>query len=247
MKGIHLENLNWQEAETELKRRKIVVLPVGARLKEHGLHLPLNNDWNMAEYYARRLAQESDVVVLPTVPFGYYPAFVEYPGSVNLGRATFRDTIVEICTSLAAQVPGLHFYVLNTGISTLGPLKEAQATLAALKIPMVYSDPETPREILAKISQQARGSHADEIETSVMMVITPEKVKLERAKRDCNPDRPGILTRDPHSAAGVYSPTGAWGDPTLATREKGEILVRATLEQHLHAVQRLHREAGVSK
>ncbi len=46
------ENLTWVEAEEALKKHDVVMIPLGARTKEHGPHLPLNNNWIMAEYLA---------------------------------------------------------------------------------------------------------------------------------------------------------------------------------------------------
>jgi creatinine amidohydrolase len=62
----------------------------------------------------------------------------------------------------------------------------------------------------------------------MMLYIAPESVDMSKAVKDYDPrpDRKG-LTRDP-SGAGSYSPTGIWGDPTLATREKGEVIVETT-------------------
>ncbi len=63
----------------------------------------------------------------------------------------------------------------------------------------------------------------------MMLYIAPDKVKMENAVKDFDPrpDRKG-LTRDP-IGQGTYSPTGIWGDPTLATKEKGKIIVETTL------------------
>jgi creatinine amidohydrolase len=72
----------------------------------------------------------------------------------------------------------------------------------------------------------------------MMLVIAPETVDMSKAVKDFNPDKSGPLTRDP-KGAGVYSPTGVWGDATLATREKGEKIVRATVEGTLREIEAL--------
>src|SRR5690606_15925931 len=73
------------------------------------------------------------------------------------------------------------------------------------------------------IEEQERGSHADEIETSLMLYIAPERVRMELAMKDCEEDSGGPLSRT-RGDGSVFSPTGAWGDPALATREKGKLL-----------------------
>jgi len=232
-KGIALESLTWPEAEALFRRTPapLIVLPVGARTKEHGLHLPLNNDWILTEYLLMRVLDALPVVALPGIPYGYYPAFLEYPGSVSLRREVFRDVVVDICTSISRHGPG-KFYVLNTGVSTNWSLEPARAELARLGIHMEYTN------LVAALSdaersvvEQEAGSHADEIETSMMLYIAPEIVKLALAEPDIHPERdennPGGLTRDPDAARGTYSPTGAWGDPTLATVDKGRVVAEA--------------------
>lgn len=228
MLGWYLETLSWPEAEKILRKSSVILLPIGARAKEHGYHLPLNNDWLLAEYLTRRVLQQFPAVAMPTVPYGYYPAFIEYPGSVNIQRATFAATIADICRSLARHSTA-RFYVLNTGISTNWALEPARLELAADNIVMEYTD---LRKILPEIEnpirQQSAGTHADEMETSLMLYIQPDVVKMELARPDIDPRRShGPLTRDPQAERGVYSPTGAWGDPTLATVEKGRIVTEA--------------------
>ena len=129
-KGILLANLTWIEAERILTPDTIVVIPLGAEAKEHGPHLKLNNDFVMAEYLKQHVLEQSSAVVTPTVNYSFYPAFVEYPGSTSLRLETARDLIVDICRSLARYGPR-HFYVLNTGISTLRALKPAADLLTA--------------------------------------------------------------------------------------------------------------------
>jgi len=243
VKGTRLEHLTWKQAEPLLRQTEIVLVPLGARLKEHGLHLPLNNDWRLAEYLAQRVLDVSPVVAIPTLQYGYYPAFAEYPGSVSLRLETCRDLIVDICRSLAAFGPK-KFYVLNTGISTLKALEPARQQLVQDGVRMDYTDLSADlAEAERRVRQQEAGTHADEIETSMMLYIAPDIVNLSAALRDIHPDKgPGGLTRDPNAVRGVYSPTGAWGDPTLATREKGRIVVEALVGRLLQAIDRLRTE-----
>jgi creatinine amidohydrolase len=227
-KGVLLEELAWPEAEKALTPETVVVLPLGAAAKEHGPHLKLKNDWLLAEYFKRRVLQEADVVVAPTVPYSFYPAFVEYPGSTSLRLETARDLVVDICKSLAHFGPR-RFYVLNTGVSTVRALKPAAEMLAAEHVLLRYTDLlETLGPTEKEVAQQEGGTHADEIETSMMLVIAPETVDMKKAVKDYHPG-PGPLTRDPNGP-GVYSATGVYGDATLATREKGQKVVEALVQ-----------------
>lgn len=224
--GVLLENLTWIEAEKILKPETIVVIPLGAQAKEHGPHLKLKNDWLIAEYLKDRVLKNSDVVIAPTINYNFYPAFVEYPGSTSLRLETARDLLVDICKSFA-RFGVRRFYILNTGISTLRALKPAADLLAAEGILMTYTDlAKLTGEVEKRISKQQGGTHADEIETSMMLYLAPETVDMKKAAKDYQPGK-GRLTRDPNNKEGVYSPTGIWGDATLATREKGKQVVEA--------------------
>jgi creatinine amidohydrolase len=223
-----LEDMTWQEAERALRPDTVVVVPLGAASKEHGPHLRLANDWIMADYLRHRVAERTRVVIAPTIGYSYYPAFVEYPGSTHLRLETARDVIVDVVRSLARHGPR-RFYVLNTGVSTLRALEPAAALLAADGILLRYTDLVKALEPVEKaVAQQKGGTHADEIETSMMLYIAPDTVDMSRAVKDYHTGS-GPLTRNP-DGPGVYSPTGSWGDPTLATRAKGEQLVHALVD-----------------
>jgi len=224
--AILLETLTWDEAERVLTPDAIVVIPLGAESKEHGRHLQLNNDFLMAEYFKRRVldAAPQNVVVAPTINYSFYPAFLEYPGSTSLAMDTARAMFNDIIRSLAHYGPR-RFSILTTGISTLKPLAQAAADLAKDGILLRYTDL-TKEDPVEKRLRQSGGTHADEIETSMMLYIAPQSVQIKKAARDLNHNQPGGLTRDP-KGKGTYSPTGAWGDPTLATREKGQAVVES--------------------
>jgi creatinine amidohydrolase len=131
-------------------------------------------------------------------------------------------------------------YVLNTGVSTLRPLRQAGEKLASEGIVLRFlnilvTDEGLPEGLL----EQEGGTHADEGETSMMLYIAPQTVDMSKAVKDYDPrpDRPG-LSRDIRGR-GSYSPTGIWGDPTLATREKGRIIVEHTISEIIKQVKEL--------
>lgn len=238
-KGILLENLTWYEAEKVLTPETIVVIPLGAASKEHGPHLLLKNDLILAEYFRDRVLEKSNVVIAPVVNYHFYPSFVEYPGSTSLRLGTARDLIVDICAGLARFGPK-KFYVLNTGVSTVRALQPAADSLKKQGITMHFTDLIKSMEpIESKIRQQEGGTHADEIETSMILYIKPDAVDMSKAVKDYRPSTGRGLTRDPNNKAGTYSPTGIWGDPTLATKDKGKIVTEGLVGVILSDIERL--------
>ena len=240
-RGILLENLTWVEAEKVLTPGTVVVIALGAAAKEHGPHLKLNNDWLMAEYLKKRVLDAADVVIAPTIAYHHYPAFVHYPGSTNLSAETARDMTVQIVKSLAAFGPR-RFYILNTGVSTVGPLRQAQEQLARDSITMAFTDLSVVlRDVEREVSKQEGGTHADEIETSMMLYMAPATVDMSKVVKDYRPSRGRPLVRD-SSMAGTYSPTGIRGDPTLATRDKGQRVTEAFVAGILREIEQLRRQ-----
>ena len=183
MNGVKLETLNWIEAERILATDPVVIIPLGAAAKEHGPHLPLNNDAIIAEWLAEEIRARLPVVVAPLINASYYPAFVDYPGSISLRAETARDLVVDICNSLA-RAGASRFYVVNTGLSTLAPLAAA-ADLLGEGIRFDYLDLGRALQTLpSDLLQQGYGSHADEHETSLMLHIAPRVVDMSRAVDD---------------------------------------------------------------
>lgn len=238
-KGVRLERIAWPEAEVVLQANAVVVIPLGGAAVEHGPHLKLGTDARIAEYFTRRITDASAVVVAPALSYHYYPAFAEYPGSTTLPLATARDLTADAVRSLARFGPR-RFYVLNAGVPDTQPLQLAAKALAAEGILLHYTDfGARLAEASRNVRQQEGGSHADEIETSMMLYVEAGDVEMKGAARDLSPaSSPFRLTRF-ENVNGTYSPTGTWGNPTLATKDKGRVIVEALVKTILAEIETL--------
>ncbi len=230
-KSNFVEHLSWDQVDARIANGAAAILPVGAGAKEHGFHLPMNTDRIQAEELAGRIADHVDALVWPVVTYGYYPAFTEYAGSCTLSAGTFESVIVELVDALLSYGCKAAF-VLDTGISTIVPVERALSRTNGSKIVHLKVH-DGPRYKLAaqRTAQQIYGSHADELETSIMLALAPHLVDMHRAEAspEISRDVPGPLTPS-DSASPNYSRSGSYGDPTLATRAKGEILLAAMTE-----------------
>ena len=233
--GAPAAELSWIEVEARLAGGSVAILPIGAAAKEHGPHLPLATDWLTAEALGRAVAEREDVLVFPSLGYGFYPAFVAYPGSTSVPEVAFEETCRALVADLA-RAGARAILVANTGISTIRPLERALegTTPRALH---VYRGPRY-LAALASTAEQPRGGHADEAETSIMLHLHPEHVRMERAPRWTQEVRPGRWSRDDPTSAS-YSPSGVHGDATLATAEKGARLFTAMLDDLAEALARL--------
>lgn len=232
-----LEDLTWVEAEKLLGPQTIVVIPIGAASKEHGPHLLLSNDLILADYFTREVMMRTSVVVAPVVNYHYYPAFVNYAGATTLRLETARDLMVDICRALSRFGPK-KFYALNTGVSTIRALEPAVEILAKDGITFRFTNIlEAGREAEKAVRQQKEGTHADEIETSMMLFIAPKTVDMKKAAKDFPTGTGPMQHSDPNAPR--YSASGIYGDATLATRAKGERVARATVDYMVNEIERL--------
>ena len=119
------------------------------------------------------MAERIDALIWPTLTYGYYPAFIEYAGSSSLSAATFEAVVHEIATEIIAS--GCRkLLVLDTGISTLAPVERALARLDAGRVlHLRIHDGPRYRRAAEQLAEQSHGSHADELETSLMLALAP--------------------------------------------------------------------------
>ena len=235
MKGVWLEDLTWPEAKAWIDAGRVVMIPVGAASKEHGHHLPLCTDRLLAEGIANRVLAALPVVAAPVLTQGYYPAFRHYPGSQHIGPDTYAALIDDILSGFVAQ-GARRLVILNTGIST--------EAILSVRVREFY-EATGVRVLLANISrlgrdtdvlmEQSFGGHGDEHETSILLALAPERVRIDRARTDYGniPDLPKstfyvptVFDSDPASGWD-HSATGVRGDPTLATAAKGQAMLDA--------------------
>jgi creatinine amidohydrolase len=240
-KGVRLADITWQQAAEVLRPETVVVIPLGAGSKEHGPHLKLGNDAILADYLTRRVLESSSVVVAPALPYHFYPAFTEYPGSTSLSLDTARALTTEAARALSRFGPR-RFYVLNTGVSTTRALEPAATVLASEGVLLRYTDLTARLDrASAQIRQEEGGTHADEVETSMMLYIDPASVDMARAVKEFNPASGALHLTRRRGAAGTFSESGVWGDPTLATREKGRVIVEALVAGILEDIDAIRR------
>ena len=226
-----VERMMWDEVARRIDGGAPAILPIGAAAKQHGLHLPLNTDRIQAELLAARLADPIGALIWPTLTYGHYPAFVDYAGSTSLSAPVFEAMVQQIASGILGH--GCRaLFVLDTGISTLAPVEAALARLGAGNaLHLRIHDGPNYRRAAAAIAEQRHGSHADELETSLMLALAPQLVDMSRAEASPALARevPGRLTPT-DTASPNYSRSGSFGDPTLASAAKGEILLKAMLD-----------------
>ncbi|MGD9633823.1 MAG: creatininase family protein [Pirellulales bacterium] len=214
----------------------VAVLPWGAT-EAHGSHLPYGTDVIEATRIAERgveLAHErgARVVVLPTIPFGNDEQQLDQACTISIRTATAAALLGDVARSLVAQRIDRLVILNGHGGNQFQPLvRDAQREHGLLIVVANFYQ-------LAPESKAATfelpGDHADELETSLLLHLTPELVEMEHAGRGERVPfaidgltQPGVWTPRPWSKS--HPDTGS-GDPSRATAEKGQKYFQAVTE-----------------
>lgn len=223
-----LEDISWTIARDKLNSETIIVIPLGAGAKEHGPHLPLSTDKIQAEGLAKIVSKKVNAIFTPTVSYGYYPAFIKYPGSTTTYWHTSRDMIVEIIKTLSDFGPK-RFYIINIGVSTTATLAAAASILKDQGILLYYSD--YRRSNFSKVDESHRkreyGGHADDSETSNILYLRPDLVYMARAVNDSSAKNMTGPMTPIKLEGGIHNPSGINGYAALADKKTGKKYLEA--------------------
>lgn len=235
MKGLRLWDLTCSEAKEAFQTYSIAMLPIGGGAKEHGDHLPYGTDLMIVDELANRIVEESPVLLFPTVSYGYFPAFVDWPGSVSISAIHFMHYVSDIIRSIH-RFGISKFLILDGGITTHDPLKIVASDLhneLGIRIAITKID-NIGREKMEEVCQQKHGGHACEAETSQLLAIHKDKVKMDRAVQNYRTSIPKTVGEKgikKITIRGKFTdPSGIHGDATLATVKKGEEILRAKVD-----------------
>jgi creatinine amidohydrolase len=240
-----LTDITMTEFEAGLKKTRSVIIPYGST-EEHGSHLPLDTDTLQALTVSARLAQQRPVFVAPPIHYGVCRSTSCHPGTVTISTATLKALTLDVVTALREQ--GLRNFILLTGhaggthFSTLVDAgEELLKRFDDIRIAAV-TEYHLAAEEGRGIIETPGDSHAGEIETSRILHSHPHLVR-GRGEREYPHFPKGILVRDKRR----FWPGGVWGDPGVASADKGErieSLVVAALGRLLEQLENWREEAG---
>lgn len=217
--------LTWEEIEAlQASGMDAVILPVGAT-EQHGPHLGVGMDSNLAQHLSDAVSKETGVPALPVLPYGCSLGHShKWPGTLSLQPQTLIDVITQIgdwCYSSGFK----RIFILNTHVTNFAPLRCALEVLRARYDDMmlaVINAPEISEEIKAIFDEDAQDWHANAAETALMQHLSPELVRAEKINDSDDSDR----TVDSVFAHPVNrtSKNGVTGAPSKASVELGASL-----------------------
>lgn len=242
LEKIYYDELTWPEINDAVAARKVILLPIGST-EQHGHHLPLDTDNFLARSVCVAAARQapSEILVMPTIPYGYNEHALDFPGTIHVHYDHFVEYCLDVCKSVVHA--GFDRVVIIDGHGSNEHLCEFIARRATLETDALVASTIWVRlavEAFERVRESGLGgaSHACELETSAYLYLAGSRVQMDKAK-----DHVGGASGHPSSRF-VFSdiskgrgamtlvrwtssatPTGVSGAPTLATAEKGEVVV----------------------
>jgi len=220
--------------ELERLRPTLAVLPVGST-EVHGLHLPYGTDTLHVERLVREAvtaanSEGGSALMLPALPFSIDTNMMRFPYTITLRPRTLMALVGDIVDSVLRH--GVRKFLLVNGhggnCGTLEAICREHADGPAFVAMVNWW--ETVKDVVAEVIETPP-EHACEFETSVVLALAPELVKMELAG-EIPPRRTRLSAMERYH--GVYirpwdrlTPTGGLGSPRLASAEKGRRIVEA--------------------
>lgn len=236
---------SWEDVAAGVASGLIAILPVGA-VEQHGPHLPLLTDTVLATGVARRIAESTEALLLPAIAYGDAWTAEGWAGTLSLSPDTLRATVIDLGRGLHRMgVRGL--VTINGHFGNREPIALAARALSELGLPVLHLDyPHLEALAAEHMESEPAGPgfyHADEVETSMMLALAPDAVRLDRAKPEY-PEFPPLFGSEPMKLS-AFNSSGVFGDPRPATAEKGEALIAGIAAESLPLIALWRTEHGV--
>jgi len=226
-----LSDLGWPDVQEYLRHDDRMILVVGST-EQHGRHMTFASDvWQPWEI-ACRVSDRTGVLVAPSLNYGMSLHHLGFPGSLSLRPQTLASVIMDLLES--AYEHGFRRILLLNGHG--GNTAAIQTALAEslnelhglqVRLGIWWHEPEVKAVMEAAYPGEA-GGHANASETSMVLAIRPDVVRLDRAEHSPDAPSPGFLTRQVFMD---YFPHGVIGsDPRKASAEVGERALTAAVE-----------------
>lgn len=201
----------------DVARPDLVLVPVGS-LEQHGPHLPFRTDTAIAQAVAAHAAERLErdgwqVEILPPVAIGSSGEHQSFPGTVSIGTDVLRSVLVELVRSVRTWAGRVLFVNGHGG--------NVQAVRAAVE-QLVYEGHDVE---WAPCGTSSADAHAGRTETSLMLHLHPDDVRLERIEAGNTLPLNEILPEMLAGGVQAVSPNGVLGDPQGASAREGAALL----------------------
>ncbi|HEX3796532.1 MAG TPA: mycofactocin biosynthesis peptidyl-dipeptidase MftE [Acidimicrobiales bacterium] len=209
---MQLGDATWREVEA-MQGLNLLVVPIGS-VEQHGPHLPLDTDTTIAVALANRLALvRNDLVVAPAVSYGASGEHAAFPGTLLLNHEVLANLLIELVRSARAAFRGVIIVSGHGG------------NLEALTEVSHRGDAEGDEVLVWSAAVAGGDAHAGRTETSLMLALAPDRVRLHLAEPGCTDDLSTILPKLRVEGVRPVASNGVLGDPTGADAQEGRELL----------------------
>jgi creatinine amidohydrolase len=201
----------------------LLAVPVAAT-EQHGPHLPLSTDTDLAVALCARLAAaRPGVLVAPPLAYGGSGEHEDFPGTLSIGTEAVEFLLVELCRSATRTFSRV--LLVSTHGGNADPVRRAERRLRA-----------ESRDILAWLPAWEGDAHAGRAETSLELALAPDRVRPGRAEAGNTRPLTELMPELRRSGVRAVSPNGVLGDPADASAAEGSALLGRLLAGLVAAV-----------
>lgn len=217
-----LASLTWPEVDAAA----VLAVPVGST-EQHGPHLPLSTDTDVAQALCQRLAlARRDVLVAPALPYGSSGEHDGFPGTLSIGQGAVELVLVELVRSATRTFDRVLLVSAHGG--NAAPLTRAVERLRA--------ESRDVRAWAPRVDVAGGDAHAGRTETSLQLALAPARVRLDRAAPGNSRPLAELLPALRASGVRAVSANGVLGDPDGASAAEGAALLDALAADLLASV-----------
>jgi creatinine amidohydrolase len=264
----NISYLAWPDIQAFLKRSDLILIPMGS-CEQHGAHLPVGMDYIYPEEVARRAAEKANVLYTPTIWMGYSPQHLrgagEGMGTISVRPETLGAILYDVARSLIHQGFSKLVFVNGHGSNAkiidpiLRRIRDHTGALVAFYKPYAERYIGMLKDLLENPPEDTPGWHASEFETSLMMAMRPDLVRMDRAVHT-RAGRPSWLPESFVKLDGApdvefqgyqyfafpmdheeWTPSGVIGNPLTATAEKGEVAIQRFADHLVDAIREFEK------
>jgi len=251
-KPLVLQEMSWTDIRDYLKTNDMVIIPIGST-EQHGPHMPLGTDYYEATGISKLISARTGVVMAPVLLVGYSEYHSGFPGTLSLKPETMEQVLFETAEMLIKYgFRRFMFFNYHGGNNIVQSkvIHRINHTTEAIAVAIGHGSPIQKGRYQGK--DEVGDEHAGIGETSLMLYLKPELVKIERAERPkaiyseklqalwmLSQKYPDLLmvfnslrgvpveTKKGGASHELYS-NGIWSfsDPKKATKQRGEKQVK---------------------
>jgi creatinine amidohydrolase len=209
---VWLAELAWPDVAARAAAGALLAVPLGST-EQHGPHLPLSTDTDVAVALCRRLAAaRPDVLIAPPVAYGSSGEHDGFAGTLSIGQAAVEQLVLELGRSATKTFRHVLFVSAHGG--------NARPVTRAVELLRSRS-----RDVTVFQPYWAGDPHAGHHETALQLALDPGRVRMDRATAGNTRPLAELMPQLAANGVRAVSATGVLGDPTTATAADGTVLL----------------------